>query len=382
MDFQPLKDFLDYYLPSVGVPGSDTVIYMDHEEIFRHTTGYDSLARRTPLRNDRIYNLYSCSKPATAVAALQLIERGELVVTDPVYAYLPEFKDLTVKIKDRDGRVIGTRPAEKTMLIQHLLTMTSGMSYNLQSDAIKQAIAATGGRAPTVAVCRAMANEPLEYEPGEQYNYGLSLDVLAAIVELISGKRFADYMAENVFSPLGMKDTSYHIDESKRDRFAVQYYRDEITHVGSEVPFEQNQFRFGPDYDSGGAGVISTVDDYILLFDALANSGVGKNGNRILSARSIELMRANALTPAQMEKFSVLWNSGYGYGYGVRTNVDPYSAGNLAPKGVFGWDGWKLSIGHVDPDNRLALFHAEHMGDMHSIVIPRLRNVVYSCLDI
>ena len=382
MNFQPLKDFLDYYLPSIGVPGSDTVIYMDHEEIFRHTTGYDSLALRTPLQNDRIYNLYSCSKPATAVAALQLIERGELVVTDPVYAYLPEYKNLTVKVKDRDGRVIGTSPAEKTMLIRHLLTMTSGMSYNLQSDAIKQSVSATAGRAPTVKVCRAMAGEPLEYEPGEQYNYGLSLDVLAAVVEVISGKRFADYMADNVFLPLGMKDTSYHLDESKRDRFAVQYCRDEVTYAAREVPFEQNQFRFGPDYDSGGAGVISTVDDYILLFDALANGGVGKNGNRILSDRSIELMRANALTPAQMEKFSVLWNSGYGYGYGVRTNVDPYPAGNLAPKGVFGWDGWKLSIGHADPDNRLAVFHAEHMGDMHSIVIPRLRNVIYSCLDI
>ena len=121
MNFQPLKDFLDSYLPDIGVPGSDTVIYMDHNEIFRHTTGYDSLSRRTPMRSDLIYNIYSCTKLATAVAALQLIERGKLVVTDPVYKYLPEFKNLTVKVKDSDGNVIGTRPAEKTMLIQHLL---------------------------------------------------------------------------------------------------------------------------------------------------------------------------------------------------------------------------------------------------------------------
>lgn len=179
-----------------------------------------------------------------------------------------------------------------------------------------------------------------------------------------------------------MKDTSYHPDLTKRDRFAAHYSYDEASRISCEIPFEQNHFRFGPDYDSGGAGVISAVDDYILLVDALANGGVAKNGNRILCSRSVELMRANALNPKQMEKFATLWNSGYGYGYGVRTNVDPFPSGNLAPKGVFGWDGWKLCIAHADPENRLAVFHAEHMGSLHSVVIPRLRNLIYSCLEI
>lgn len=382
MNFQPLKDFLDYYLPMIGVPGSDTVIYMDHEEIFRHTSGFDSLSRRTPMRQDLIYNIYSCSKLATAVAALQLIERGELVVTDPVYAYLPEFKNLTVKVKDSDGRVIGTRPCEKTMLVKHLLTMTSGMNYDTGSKSIEQEIAATQGRAPTVQMCRAMAKEPLEFEPGDGYFYSLSLDVMAAVVEVISGKRFADYMAENVFLPIGMKDTGYHLDPAKRDRFAAHYAYDRNTHIGTEIPFEQVAYRFGPDYDSGGAGIVSTVDDYILFVDALANGGVAKNGNRILCSRSVELMRANALTPKQNEAFATQWNSGYGYGYGVRTNVDPYPSGNLTPKGAFGWDGYKLCVAHADPENRLAMFHAEHMGGLHGVVIPRLRNLMYSCLEI
>ena len=381
MNFQPLREFLDNYLPDIGVPGSDTVIYMDHKEIFRHTTGYDSLSRRTPMRSDLIYNIYSCTKLATAVAALQLIERGKLVVTDPVYKYLPAFKDLTVKVKDSDGKVIGTRPAEKTMLIQHLLTMTSGMDYNTHSRSIEQQITATSGKAPTLSMCSAMAGEPLEFDPGEGYYYSLSLDVMAAVVEVISGKRFADYMAENVFLPIGMKDTGYHPDQSKRDRFATHYAYDPKTNTGTEIPFERCHCRFGPDYDSGGGGIVSTVDDYILFVDALANGGVAKNGHRILSSRSIDLMRANALDPEQNRTFATLWNSGYGYGYGVRTNVDPYPYGNLTPKGAFGWDGYKLCVAHADPENRLAMFHAEHMGGLHDLVIPRLRNLIYACLD-
>ena len=382
MNFQPLRDFLDYYLPGMGVPGSDTVIYMDHKEIFRHTSGFDSLAKRTPMRKDLMFNIYSCSKLATAVAALQLIERGELVVTDPVYAYLPEFKNLTVKVKDDSGNVIGTRPCEKTMLVKHLLTMTSGMNYNMRSKSIENAVAVSEGRAPTVQVCSAMAGEPLEFEPGDDYYYSLSLDVMAALVEVISGKRFSDYMAENVFLPIGMNDTGYHPDPSKSDRFAAHYSYDPKTHTSTEIPFEQCHCRLGPDYDSGGGGIVSTVDDYILFVDALANGGVAKNGNRILCSRSIELMRANALNRKQNETFATLWNSGYGYGYGVRTNVDPYPSGNLTPKGAFGWDGYKLCVAHADPDNRLAMFHAEHMGGLHSVVIPRLRNLMYSCLDI
>ena len=382
MNLQPLKDFLDNYLPAIGVPGSDTVIYKDHEEIFRHTSGYDSLSRRTPMRRDLIYNIYSCSKLATAVAALQLIEQGKLLVTDPVYEYLPEFKSLTVKVRNGKGEVIGVRPAEKTMLIQHLLTMTSGMDYNTHSKSIEREIAATNGKAPTVAMCRAMANEPLEFDPGEGYYYSLSLDVMAAVVEVISGKRFGDYMAENIFLPIGMKDTGYHPDPTKNDRFAAHYLFDPNTKSGTEIPFERCHCRFGPEYDSGGGGIVSTVDDYILFFDALANGGVAKNGHRILSSRSIDLMRANALDPMQNKTFATLWNSGYGYGYGVRTNIDPHPYGNLTPKGAFGWDGYKLCVAHADPENRLAMFHAEHMGGLHNLVIPRLRNLIYSCLDI
>ncbi|MBR5818069.1 MAG: beta-lactamase family protein, partial [Clostridia bacterium] len=130
MNFQPLKDFLDGYLSMLGIPGSDTSIYLDHKEIFRYSAGYDNILLKTPMRQDLIYNIYSCTKIATMVATAQLIERGEISLLDPVYAYIPEFRDVKVKVTDERGNVVGSRPATRPMLIKHLVSMTSGLNYN------------------------------------------------------------------------------------------------------------------------------------------------------------------------------------------------------------------------------------------------------------
>ena len=380
MNFQPLKDFLDGYLPMLGIPGSDTVIYLDHKEIFRYTSGYDNYLIKTPVRTDALYNIYSCTKISTMVAAAQLIERGEISVLDPVYAYIPEFKDITVKIKDSDGNVIGSRPPKRPMLIKHLLSMTSGLNYTLIRPEVNEVIEKSGGRAPTLDVCRALAKAPLEFDPGEHFMYSLSHDVMAGVIEAVTGERFSEYLTENVFHPLGMYDTEFHPNPEKRHRFATHYAFDP-KNGGQIIPFEQTRFRIGTEFDSGGAGIISSVNDYILLMDMLASGGVGKNGSRILSPRTIDLMRTNLLTKEQIEEFTERTSlTGYGYGWGVRTCIDKGIAGNLASLGQFGWDGWKLCYAFADPECKLSFFHAEHMGGYHDVVIPRLRNLVYSCV--
>lgn len=380
MNFQPLKDFLDFYLPMLGIPGSDTVIYKDHEEIFRYQSGYDSLKFRTPVRDNALYNMYSVTKVSTCIAATQLIEKGEILTTDPVYAYFPEFKDITVKVPRSDGG-FDVRPAKTVMTIQHLLTMTCGLNYDLNRPALLQARADTGGRCPTLEMVRALAKDPLEFDPGEKYQYSLGLDVIGGLVELVSGVKFGDYLRENVFLPLGMERTSFGLDEEKYSMLATLYAYDAKSKCAVEIPKDEHPYTFGPEYESGGAGLISCVDDQILLADALAHMGKGKNGNRILSEYGVELMRTNALNPEQLKQFGCNHNTGYGYGYGVRTNINPISAGNVAPLGEFGWDGAKLCYLSADPASRVAVFHAEHMGGLHSVVIPRLRNLIYSCLE-
>ena len=381
MNFTRLKDFLDYYLPMLGVPGSDTVIYKNHEEVFRHQSGFDNLKYRTPMRSDAVHTVYSCSKIATCVAVLQLIERGEVLISDPIHVYFPEYKNLQVAKKGVDGK-LRIEKAKNPILIRHLLTMTSGLDYNIRRSGIERVRKETEGRCPTLDIIRALPEDPLVCEPGERYCYGLSHDVLGGLVELISGMKLGDYMKKNIFDPLGMKDTGFDIGNHNFERIACQYEYDSIGRCAIEVQKDSNIMRFGSEYQSGGAGVLSTVDDFILLTDALANGGVGKNGARILSSALVEIMRSCSLTPDQHKFFEIgNQNMGYDYGLGVRVMRDPAYAGSLVPKGAFGWDGKKMCLSVSDPENRIAIFHAEEIDDMNAIVIPRLLNVIYSCFD-
>lgn len=381
MNFQPLKDFMDNYLSMLGVPGSDIVIYKNHEELFRYQSGFDSLKEGTPVRPDALYHMYSCTKVATCVAATQLIERGEILASDPVYAYFPEYADINVKHTLPDGTT-EIRPAKKVLTVEHLLTMTGGLDYDLNRPAIRRVIKETEGRAPTLDIARAIAEDPFSFEPGTAYQYSLCLDVVGGLIELVSGMPLGDYFGKNIFEPLGMTETSFGMTDDKLDRMATQYQFDPATGEAIEIPKGQNPFVFGTEYQSGGAGLISSVHDQILFADALANYGVGKNGNRILSKFGVELMSANHLSPKCLDDFtnSVLQCKGYGYGYGVRSNMTPEFYGNLSPVGEFGWDGAKGSYFSCDPKNRLAFFYAEHMGGLHPVILPRLRNLVYSCL--
>ena len=381
MNFEPLKEFLDTCLPMLGIPGSDTVVYKGHEEVFRYQSGYDDLSLRTPVRPDALYHMYSVTKVSTCVAATQLIERGEIMITDPVSAYFPEYKNITVRVKNPDGTT-EIREAKKPLLVKHLLSMTGGLDYDLNRPGIRRVKENTDGRCPTLDIVRALAEDPFIFDPGENYQYSLCLDVVGGLVELVSGKKLGDYMKENIFEPLGMKNTSFGLTNSKLARLATQYLYDENTKMPREVAKDYNPYVFGSEYDSGGAGLISTVEDQILLADALTHLGMGKSGNRILSSYGTNLMRTNILDDIQRSTFnSAVQAKGYGYGYGVRTNMHPEEGGNLMPVGEFGWDGARLSYISSCPESGISIFHAEHMGRFHGTVIPRLRNVIYSCMD-
>lgn len=382
MNFEPLKDFLDNCLPMLGIPGSDTVIYKGREKVFRYQSGYDNVALKTPVRPDALYHMYSVTKVSTCIAATQLIERGEIMITDPVSVYFPEYKNIKVRVKNADGTE-EIRPAKNTLLIKHLLSMTGGLDYDLNRPGIQRVKNKTGGICPTLDIVRALAEDPFVFEPGTDYRYSLCLDVIGGIIELVSGKKLSDYMKENIFDPLGMKNTSFGLTDSKLERLATQYKYDGVTKSAVEIPKDFNPYVFGSEYDSGGAGLISCVDDQILLADALTHHGLGKNGNRILSSWGVNLMRTNILDDVQYKTYNNNHSHirGYGYGYGVRTNMHPESVGNIMPVGEFGWDGAKLSYLSSCPESGISIFHAEHMGALHATVIPRLRNIIYSCMD-
>ncbi len=376
MDFSELKRFLDS-LPEMGIPGVDMTVYQAHRSIFRHSAGFSDREAETPVRRDETYFAYSCTKPLTVVCALQLLEKGAFLMNDPLSEYLPEYRSLKVHETDAQGHV-RERPAKREVRMGDLFTMTAGLDYNLKTPEINRAVAATNGCAPTREIARAIAAGGLCFDPGAHWQYSLCLDVLGAAVEVISGMRFETYMKKNLFEPLGMTMSSLHLTPAQAERLAAQYSRDEkgVTRIAPECAFVS-----GPDYDSGGAGLVTTVNDYIRFSDALACGGEGLTGERILSPASIEMMRENHLTPAQMTDFNWPQMVGYGYGLGVRTLVSRAAGGALSPVGEFGWGGAAGAYTLIDPEHQLSVYFAEHMLNSYEpYVHPRLRNLLYAAL--
>lgn len=297
----------------------------------------------------------------------------------PVSDFIPEFRNMKVAHRMLNGDV-EIVPAMRPIRIQDLFTMTGGLSYDLDSPAIRRIRRETDGRCPTLATVKAIADEPLLFEPGTHWNYSLCHDVIGALIEVISGKRFGDYLKEYIFDPLGMKDTSFCLPEEKRHRMAAQYRFDSGTRT--YVPKQGNDYVFGSEYESGGAGLISTVDDYMRFAEALCRFGTAENGERILSANSVKLMRMNHLTPQTLPDFNWIHLSGYGYGLGVRTLLDPTRISTLCVEGEFGWSGAAGAYVIIDPENEVTVYYAQHMlSCQEEYIHPRLRNVVYADLQ-
>lgn len=380
MNFKKLDDFLDK-LTSWKIPGNDCIVIKDGETVYRHLSGYADIEAGRKMKGDETYNVWSCSKPVTCAAALTLYEKGVIELTDPLSDYLPEFANVKVEHKNSDGSV-DLVPAKNKIKVKDLFSMSSGLSYNVDFPELNEVRQKSNGRCPTRDVVRAIASSPLEFEPGTHWLYGLSHDVLAGLVEEVSGVSFNEYVTENIFKPLGMKESTFGSpSEELVSRMARQYeYNDEL---GRAVPTDNSvSFKFGPDYHSGGAGLITTVEDYSKFSYAMANGGLGLNGERILSTRTVALMGQNAMNETQMKDINWSNLGGYGYGLGVRTMVTPADGGSNGPVGEFGWGGAAGAWVIIDPVNRLTLFYAEHLlNSQEPYISPRLRNVLYSCLD-
>lgn len=244
------------------------------------------------------------------------------------------------------------------MLVRHLFTMSAGLDYNLNSNAILDTIE-NNPNSGTLEIVNSLPQNPLAFEPGEKFKYSLCHDVLAAVVETVSGVRFSEYLEKNIFLPLGMTDTGFTFSENKKDRLAALYRCYERGKYES-IP-QNNMFQLTENYESGGAGLYSTVDDYILFADAMANEGVGLSGNRILKRETIDLMRTEQLSNYSVDsKFTCAAGPGYGYGLGVRTLIDK-SEGQRSSIGEFGWDGAAGSYVMIDPTNKLSIFFAMHV---------------------
>ena len=374
MNFDRLRDFMDTLVPDFQLPGAEISVRVAHEEVFHYTVGMADVESQTPLRGGELYYFYSATKPITCAAVMQLFERGCIGLNDPIERYLPEFASPVVRLPDGS-----LEKSWCSITVAHLLTMTSGLDYNIKTKEIMEVKERTGGKCPTREIVRAIAARPLHFHPGEHWLYGLSHDVLAALIEVVSGMRYSDYIAENIFKPLGMTDSHFHPTEELLSRMTTPYAKREDG--GAPLP-KTNIFTLGDEYESGGAALISSVPDYARFADAMANGGVGATGNSILLPNTIDLMRENRV--GNLMQTDCVWPqlAGYGYGFGVRTLISRGAAGSLSSLGEFGWDGAKGVYVVIDPSRKLSVTYAEHRGGDKYLVQPRLRNLAYVGLDI
>ena len=384
MNFEYMKNFMDSLTEWI-IPGNSVVIYKDGKKVFEYSSGYSDLEKKIKKTGEEQLYIYSCSKVATVTAALQLYEQGKFLLSDPLYEYLPEFKKMYVKDGDR------IKAAENPIPIRDLFTMTAGLSYATNTPAFEKARKLTDGKMDTRTVIKCLAEEPLLFEPGARWNYSLCHDVLAVLAEVVSGMRFSEYMKKNIFEPLDMNNSYYH---APNDVIISPQYIYEIQDTKNIVELQQkehtsgvvkraygNELVFGENYDSGGAGIITTVDDYAKFAAALANSGTGLNNNRILSSATVKLMKTNQLNEAQRKTMNWRRLRGYGYGLGVRTLIDKAESGSNSSIGEIGWGGAAGATIIADTEEKVALFYAHHMlNPQEEYYQPRLRNVLYSCL--
>lgn len=390
MNFQYMKNFMDSLTDWI-IPGNSIVVYKDGKEVFSYQSGYSDLENKVKMCGGELFNIYSCSKPATVTAALQLYEKGKFLLSDPLYDFIPKFRNMYVK--DEKGELV---KAKSPITMRHLFTMTAGLTYDTTLPCYEKAQKATDGKMDTMTVIKHLAQEPLAFHPGEHWMYSVCHDVLAAVIEVISGKRFSDYMRENIFEPLDMKSTCYHLSEKGYEKMAQQYRCEGA--VSDDIVEQQkngskndgvvvnagkaNILVFGEEYESGGAGILTSLEDYAKFTAALANKGKGLNGNRILSSGTVELLRTNQLNEIQSIDFNWKQHVGYGYGLGVRTMIDRAKSGSNGSLGEFGWGGAAGATVIVDPDLNLTAVYSHHMlNPKEDYYQPRLRNVLYKCIE-
>ncbi len=371
-DEQKMTAYLDSLLEK-GIPSVDCIVYRDHKEIYRHMNGTVDREKKEKVRADQRYLMFSMTKVQTMTAMMQLVEAGKLSLDDEVGKYLPAYRKLQVKDEE------GLRELKEPMKIWQLASMQSGLDYDLNRPGILRVLEEKGQNATTRELVDAFIESPLEFVPGTHFHYSLSHDVIAAVLEEVSGMRFGEYLKKYLWEPLGMENTFFAKPQNDGlERLAQQY----IVNEKGIVPMEQScNYQLSENYESGGAGLVSSTEDYAKLGDALACGGVSSEGVRILKAETVERIKKNLLCDTALEEIAAnMGRKGYGYGCGMQVLMHPERIGSTSPAGIFGWDGAAGSCLQMDTASKTSLVYVQHVrncGMAYDTIHPSLRDMVF-----
>ncbi|MDR8391824.1 beta-lactamase family protein [Aliifodinibius sp. S!AR15-10] len=335
--------------------GVNTLILRDGKAAYFKSHGMMNIEERQPMQKDAIFRIASMSKAVTSVAVMILYEEGHFMLSDPVSDYIPAFKDPVVAVSDStNGKGYRTVPAKRPITIQHLLTHTSGLTYGngVAHEAYEEADLSDWYFADEEEVSigekiKKLATLPLHSQPGEQWQYGYSTDVLGYFVEVVSGMPLDEFFNKRIFEPLGMNDTHFFLPPEKADRLAPVYGINDDGDLELMEPTSSTDYIHGPrTCFSGGAGLMSTITDYGVFMQMLLNGGEF-NGTRILSPSTVKLMHANHT--GDMYAWGDL-----GFGLGFKVVEDLGEFGEIGTEGAYGWGSAYYPVYWIDPQKDMA----------------------------
>jgi CubicO group peptidase (beta-lactamase class C family) len=374
---------MNQYIASGKMPGMVCLIARHEKIAYYKSFGRMDIEANTAMHTDAMFRIASMTKAITSVGIMTLYEEGKFLLTDPVSKYIPEFNNPKVVTLSPQGDTILV-PAKSEITIRELLNHTSGITYGggLQGKYYREA-GMTVGLTPTAGTLKekilALATLPLISHPGEEFHYGMSVDVLGYLIEVFSGKTLDEFLRQRIFEPLKMNDTYFSLPKEKFARLATLY---KISKEGKLIkatgyfPYPQTQ-----NYFAGGAGLVSTAFDYSRFAQMLLNNGV-LDGKRIVSRKTIELMTSNSIGSLYIFnpfKHNGIMGDKFGLGFGIRTERGVYD--ELESLGSFGWDGAFYTRFWVDPkEDLLGIFLSQADAYWDENLIGKFKVLVYQSI--
>ena len=379
------------YIEPQKIPGYSLRVVRRGTVAATSSTGLMDIERNKPMREDTIFRIYSMSKPITSIALMMLLEEGRFQLTDPVYKFIPSWRNHRVWVEG-EGESMVTRPPSTPMTVQHLLCHTAGLTYGGFLPGLELPVDpayATAGisRAGTDTLrefVEKLAEVPLLYDPGSRWSYSLSTDVCGYLVEAISGQSFESFLHERLFDPLDMPDTGFSVSDNQLDRFAACYERAPDKSLQIQDDPQTSRYRHSPKAPSGAGGLVGTVNDYANFCEMLVQNGQFR-GQQIIGRPILELMTRNHLgnqSLAQMAVggFSETSNDGVGFGLGFASTIDAAASGTVG-EGDFYWGGLASTLFWVDPiEDLYAIFMTQLIPSSTFNFRGQLKNIVYGSM--
>jgi len=364
------------------IAGAVGFIARDGKIIYNRAFGECDIENRTPMQTDAIFRIASQTKAIASIGLMMLFEEGKFLLDDPVSRYIPEFTNPQVldKFNPKDTTFTAI-PAKREITIRDLLTHTSGIDYAGIGSPTMNAIFAKAGiiggfgndRITIGDDIKLLGKQPLVHQPGERFTYGLNVDVIGYLIEILSGEKLDQYLKTRIFDPLGMNDTWFYLPEEKHSRL-VKVHTENADHNVATMPQEfANYPLLKGTYFSGGAGLSSTTKDYATFLQMLLNKGE-YNGKRLLSRRTVELITSNQIGDIDLGR------NKFGLGFEITTKEGQAVLG--ISEGSFSWGGYFGTTYWADPKERLVcLLFMQQMPLSHGEIQSKFKAMVYQALD-